>query len=305
MNTTKPTITVFTPTYNRAYCLHQGYEALTRQTCKDFMWLVVDDGSTDNTHELVEKWQKEADFIIKYIYQENGGMVAAHNTAHYHINTLLNVCIDSDDYMPDDAVEKILNFWNKHGGEEYMGIVGLDAYKDGSIVGSMLPNIKDCNYSEIRTKYKVKGDKKYVLRTDLIKSVLPYPKIENEQFPSTEYLYLLLKQKYNFLILNEVLCTVEYMPDGMSKNIIKSYRRNPSAFAVYRIAKMQYASNYNERIRHTVHYISSLLLARKYSFFKNNPYKLTTLLALPVGFFLFLYIKSTKQTAVNKKLNKG
>ena len=107
-----PTLTVFTPLYNRKDTLKRTYESLCRQTCKDFEWLIIDDGSTDNPYKEIEEWiRRDNGFKIRYIYKENGGMHTAHNTAYENINTELNTCIDSDDYMPDDAVEKILNCW--------------------------------------------------------------------------------------------------------------------------------------------------------------------------------------------------
>ena len=93
------TLTVFTPSYNRAYTLNKCYESLKRQTSQDFIWLIIDDGSSDNTKELVDKWIKEDKINIKYIYQKNQGMHGAHNTAYENIDTELNVCIDSDDYI--------------------------------------------------------------------------------------------------------------------------------------------------------------------------------------------------------------
>ena len=135
----KPTLTVFTPTYNRAYILGRCYESLKRQTCKDFVWLIIDDGSTDNTRELVDRWIQENKVPIKYHYQENQGMHGAHNTAYELIDTELNVCIDSDDYMADDAVEKIISFWRRHGNEKTAGIIALDSYTDGRIIGTLLP----------------------------------------------------------------------------------------------------------------------------------------------------------------------
>ena len=100
-------ITVFTPTYNRAYTLHKCYESLKRQTNKNFIWLIIDDGSSDNTKDLVKEWIEENKISIKYIYQDNKGMHGAHNTAYENITTELNICIDSDDYMPEDSIEKI------------------------------------------------------------------------------------------------------------------------------------------------------------------------------------------------------
>lgn len=108
----KPTLTVFTPTFNRAYTLHLCYESLKRQSCNDFLWLVVDDGSSDNTRELVESWIDEGVIQIRYYYQENLGMHGAHNAAYDIIDTELNVCIDSDDYLSDKAVEWIVSFGN-------------------------------------------------------------------------------------------------------------------------------------------------------------------------------------------------
>jgi len=138
-------ITVFTPTYNRAYCLGQCYESLVKQTNKDFVWLIIDDGSTDTTKTLVESWISEKKIDSIYHFQENQGMHGAHNGAYKLITTELNICIDSDDFMPDDAVEKILNFWNKtHKNEHIAGIIGLDANKEGKIIGTKIPeNVKE------------------------------------------------------------------------------------------------------------------------------------------------------------------
>ena len=144
------TLTVFTPTYNRAYILQRCYESLVRQTSKDFIWLIIDDGSTDNTKSLVDQWIKEKnEFEIKYVYKENGGMHTGHNKAYELIDTELNVCIDSDDFMPDNSVELIVDFWSKYGSNRYSGIVSLDNDDKGNIIGTKLPNkksIKLCDF---------------------------------------------------------------------------------------------------------------------------------------------------------------
>ena len=103
--TADPILTIFTPAYNRAHTLPRTYESLCRQSCKDFIWLIVDDGSTDNTAELVRDWQsRDCGFEIRYICKENGGMHTAHNMAYANIHTELNTCIDSDDMLADGAV---------------------------------------------------------------------------------------------------------------------------------------------------------------------------------------------------------
>ena len=100
-------ITVFTPTYNRAYCLHQVYESLLRQTSKAFQWLIIDDGSTDNTRQLVQQWKNDNKIQIQYHFKANGGMHTGHNAAYQLIETDLNVCVDSDDFLTDNAIEII------------------------------------------------------------------------------------------------------------------------------------------------------------------------------------------------------
>ena len=130
-------LTVFTPAYNRAHTLPRTYESLLQQECKEFIWLVVDDGSQDNTAELVKQWQsKDNGFEIRYIYKENGGMHTAHNAAYEAIDTELNVCIDSDDMLAPGAVEKILQKWQE---VRHAGIIGLDADFEGKLIGKGFP----------------------------------------------------------------------------------------------------------------------------------------------------------------------
>lgn len=297
-------ITVFTPTYNRANLLQNLYESLCRQRKEDFIWLIIDDGSTDNTKPTVDRWIEENKIEILYHFQSNMGMVAAHNTAHNLMTTELCVCIDSDDYMPDNAIENILNLWEKYGYDDCAGMVGLDAYANGKIVGTNLPDIKECGFSELYTKYKISGDKKFVHNRKVFNQYLPYPRLGNEKFPITSYLYLFIEQKHKLLVFNEVFCIVEYMEDGLSNNLIKQYRESPNSFAFYRIAKMRFALNYKEKFKNAIHYVSSKLLGDRRNIIKDSPAKLTTLLAFPLGVLLFLYIKNTNKTAVNKTLNK-
>ncbi|HRT82428.1 MAG TPA: glycosyltransferase family A protein, partial [Oscillospiraceae bacterium] len=167
-----PQLTVFTPTYNRAHTLIRCYESLKRQTNKEFVWLIVDDGSSDETENMVMGWmQEEKGFKINYLYQENSGMHSAHNLAYENIFTELNVCIDSDDYMPIDAVEKILLFWNEQKDKENIaGFMALDALENGQIIGNEFPeNIKKATSYDYYFKYGLKGDKKFILRTELCK----------------------------------------------------------------------------------------------------------------------------------------
>lgn len=297
----KPLLTIFTPTFNRAHTLHLCYESLKRQTLKDFIWLIIDDGSTDQTHGLVENWIEENVVQIQYHYQENQGMHGAHNTAYSLINTELNVCIDSDDYMSDTAVENIISFWKKHGSENYSGIVGLDATFSGEIIGTKMPvNLKYSTLSDLYRKYKVKGDKKLVYRSKLTRQTPPYPIYDGEKYCPLAYKYILIDQIKPLLVMNEVLCHVEYLEEGSSMNIINQYKRNPRGFSIYRIISMQYAHSFKERYRAAIHYVSSNFMLGNYKFLKESPNKFTTFLATPLGFVLYLYIQNTKKKTVFK-----
>ncbi|MCS7461027.1 glycosyltransferase family 2 protein [Paenibacillus doosanensis] len=296
-----PTLTVFTPTYNRAYTLHLCYESLKRQTSRDFVWLIIDDGSSDSTRELVQSWIDEGSVPIRYHYQENQGMHGAHNTAYELIDTELNVCIDSDDYMADDAVEKIVSFWRSHGSAKYAGIVALDASVDGTMIGTRMPDhIEASTLSGLYAVHKVKGDKKLVYRSELTRKCPPYPIFPGEKYCPLSYKYVLIDQECPLLIMNEIVCFVEYLADGSSMNMIHQYRRNPRGFLFFRQVAMKFAPTYKDRLREMIHYVSGNLMIRNYRFLLESPYKWTTLLAVPFGLALYAYIQKTGKSAIIK-----
>ena len=274
---------------------------MTQQSCKDFLWLIVDDGSQDDTKELVNSWIKEKRISIQYCYQENQGMHGAHNTAYSLINTELNVCIDSDDYLATGAVEKIITFWRANGSDQYAGIVGLDASPDGIVIGTkMPPKLIKSTLSDLYAKHKVKGDKKLVYRSEVTRKTPPYPLYPGEKYCPLAYKYILIDQIHPLLIMNEVLCHVEYLEDGSSMNIIKQYKRNPRGFLFYRKAVMVLGPTYKERFKACVHYVSSSMMIRNCGFVQEAPNKLMTLLAIPFGMALYFYLKRTKKPTVLK-----
>ncbi len=289
-------LTIFTPTYNRAYTLHKCYEGLKSQTNKQFKWLIIDDGSSDNTQELVQQWIDEEVLNITYHYQKNQGMHGAHNTAYELIDTELNVCIDSDDYMPNDAVEKILDYWEKNKSENLAGMIGLDAYESGEVIGTKLPiELGSETLFDLYQKHKVTGDKKIVYRTDLSKQY-PYPLFEGECYVGLAYKYYKIDQTHKLGLLNEVLCIVEYMEDGSSKNMLHQYKRNPKGFAFYRIENLKNPkASIVYKYKECIHYVSSRLLSGERKFLKGNPEKLLTVLAMPFGYLLYRYILKKTQ----------
>lgn len=296
------TLTVFTPLYNRKTTLKRTYESLCRQTNKDFIWLIIDDGSTDNPYEEIEKWlEKDNGFEIKYIFKENGGMHTAHNTAYENIDTELNVCIDSDDYMPDNAVELILDCWKKNRDNGYAGIIALD-FSDStkSVIGKELP--EDIESTTLMGYYNNggSGDKKLIYRTDIIKSTPPYPVFENEKYVALAYKYHIIDEKYEMKILNECVCIVDYQMDGSSTNMYRQYMRNPKGFAFWRKEQMRHAVNFKQKIKACVHYVSSSLICGNKHFIKESPEKFLTIIAVPFGFALKILIKHKAKSSFMK-----
>lgn len=294
----KPTITVFTPTYNRAYCLHNCYESLRRQTLKDFSWLVVDDGSTDNTRELVEEWQKNDNgFDIRYIYKQNGGLASGYNAAIAVMDTELSVCVDSDDYLPDDAIEKVVKCWKENGSKALAGVVGLDCTPDGTIIGDPLPNQKTINLIDLLVgKYSINnGDRKNFVRTDLYKSVAPMKEFPDERDFNPHYLHIKISKDYDFLVLNENLCYVDYQTDGMTNTVFKQYLRSPKSFRELRLLDMSLKGvPLMFTAKKTVHYISSCILSKQ-PCISASPRKLLTVLLYPLGAMLTVYLKHTQK----------
>lgn len=285
-------VTVFTPTYNRAYCLHQLYDSLCGQTSTEFEWLIIDDGSSDNTKQLVEKWKIENKIIINYAYKENGGMHTAHNKAYELIKTEWNVCVDSDDFMPVNAIDLILKEiinLPKH----FAGLLGLDEDKNtGNIIGTKIPeSLKQVKLNELYSLHSVKGDKKLVLKTDVIKKYPPYPVFEGEKFVPLDYKYLLIDQDYFLKPVNKVFCIVEYQIDGSTRNILNQYRRNPRGFAFSRLSRIKYGKTFIERYKNAIHLVSSVLFIKDFSVFKELNYKGLVFLAFPLGILLNLYIR--------------
>lgn len=291
------TITVFTPTFNRLNLLSDLYASLCRQTIKDFLWLIIDDGSSDGTSKLVEKWKTENLIEIQYHYKENGGMHTAHNFAYDLIETELNVCIDSDDYMTDDAVEKIITFWEINKSEKVGGIYALDIDKNGNVTGEKFPDdlksfqgwgCKIILYGEHNEKsVKITGDKKFIAVTKALKKYPKIPVFEGEKYYSLYYKQYFIERDYKMLILNEPVCVVEYLNDGSSLNMYSQYMRNPKGFKHLRLLMLEMCPIFSIRFTQAIHYVNACLILKDYNFLKVKRNKLLIFSVIPFGFFLY------------------
>jgi len=273
-------LTVFTPTYNRAYTLHKCYESLKRQTNNNFLWLIVDDGSTDNTEELIAVWKHEKNIQIEYIKQANVGKQRAHNTGVGACKTELFICVDSDDYLTDDAVEKLLNTWDSITNKENLsGIIALKGSENGLSIVTVLPKrIKVCPLTDLYELYGFEGDTALMYKTEILKK-FPFVLVEGEKFIGEEYIYRQIDQHYSMFLLNEVIYIYEYLTDGYTKNMFNLIIKNPKGYILLKKQAARLSKSYKYKFKHTICYIAGCFIAGEKNIIKNAPYKILGIIA--------------------------
>ena len=257
-------VTFFTPTYNRAHILSRCYESLCNQHSFDFKWLIVDDGSSDNTKELVQKWiDEEKRFSIRYIYKENGGLHTAFNRAVEETDTELFVCFESDDIFTPDAMTIIENTWSQIRESSCVGFITLCKDPDGNLIGTKFPdNVKTTLYREHRRI--APGDKQYIFRTEALKKVFPMPSFPGEKFFDPKYRFFALDEIGPLAVTNEVFDIVDYQPGGLTNTMMRQYYNSPNSFAEYRKLYMQLPDrNFKYIMKQNIHYMASCCLAGK------------------------------------------
>lgn len=228
-----PFITILTPTYNRASLLPRLFDSLLRQTSKDFEWIVVDDGSTDDTREVVANLKEKCGgaFPMGYVYKANGGKHMAINIGAERARGELLFIADSDDLLTDDALETVANSWHDISDDKsFAGIAGLDIAMDTrEVIGSGLPQEHiDCNAIDIRYRHHVTGDMKEVFRTEVLRE-FPFPEFAGERFCPEQLVWFRMARRYRLRYINKPIYIADYQPDGITAGITKARMRNPSA----------------------------------------------------------------------------
>lgn len=223
-------ITVFTPTFNRGYLMNKLFHSLNSQTNKHFEWLIVDDGSIDQTGELVETFKEQADFEIRYFYQQNGGKHRAINHGLDLARGELFFIVDSDDSLTDDAIEKIFNNYSGIAFDNsFAGVAFNKGFSKKRIVGETFEGTYiDCDNLH-RGKHNILGDKAEVYRTDILKSI-KFPVVDGENFMSEVVLWNeVARRGYKLRWFNDIIYFCDYLEDGLTKNSEKILFNNPVA----------------------------------------------------------------------------
>lgn len=229
--------TVFTPTYNRGYLLENVYRSLQRQTFKDFEWVVVDDGSTDNTLDMLKEWSAEENFFpIVYCAVENGGKHRAINKAVSMARGELFFIVDSDDYLTKTALEtadRVEKSIDQNQKSQFCGICGQKGYADGRAVGTIFPGEEYLDITHIeRDVYKLDGDKAEIFYTDAMKKY-PFPEIDGEKFLIESIVWeRMAHDGYRIRYFNDIIYICEYLPDGLTKKSAEILTKNPKGYAL-------------------------------------------------------------------------
>lgn len=257
-------VTIATPTYNRAALLPRLYQSLCRQTCTDFEWLVVDDGSTDDTEQTVNNFIREGNIAIKYLRKANGGKHTAINLAVRKARGQLLFIADSDDWLPPTAIADTIEVYNTiKDDERFGGVCGLDEYADGTIVGSGLTQpVIDASPQEIRGKWNVTGDLKEVFRTDVLRE-FPFPEIPGEKFCPEVLIWNRLGQKYKLRYFNKAIYSVEYQPDGLTSCLVRARMKSPVASMMTYAEWFGMSSSFKAKLRMAINFWRFALCASK------------------------------------------
>lgn len=256
-------VTVFTPTYNRASTIVRTYQSLCRQKMKDFEWLVVDDGSTDETESLISSLMPIADFPINYIKKTNGGKHTAYNKALLLAKGKLFFTVDSDDWLPDDSLISISSISNELlSSKQLAGLIALKTNPEGRVIGKQFPKKRYVSSLKELEASGYSGERSIVFKTEVAQRY-PFPEIESEKFMGESVVYDRIGKDFDFIIENDILMICEYQPDGLSSHIHRTMLNNPGGYLIYYAQRIDEAISLRYQIKYVIRYNAFKYLSDK------------------------------------------
>ena len=278
-------ITVFTPTYNRAKTLTKCYESLLEQTSYDFVWQIVDDGSTDNTEELVKGFISEGKIDISYVKKSNGGKVSAINMSLDITETELWVCLDSDDYFFPNAIETYAREYEKIKNDpDVCGLFSVRSNPDRTpMMGMDIPH-KITYETQFNLRYKQKIEPEYVqvYKTSIVNKY-KYPLFPGEKYVPLSYTQDQMDQKYKFFIIHEPTMVCEYQADGITKNQKKLIKRNPKGYTEFKRQQIEIAPDLLFKLKACITYDTGCILSKNIKGVLKSPSSILTIILFPAG----------------------
>lgn len=283
------TLTVFTPTYNRAGCLTRLYDSLARQTEQDFEWLVVDDGSTDETAQVVDGFIRENKIRIRYFQKENGGKHTAYNYGLEKAEGTYFLCVDADDLLHDNAVAWIMNAL----GNSYdsMGIIAYKKDMQGKRLSQEFPlDVKNCGINELSIKYGCNGEFTLIFPTKIAKKY-PFPVFEGERFVGENVVYDRINPVCRMILLAEDITICEYQEDGYSQNFNALLQKNPKGFCLYFMQRIDVYPSLKQKMITAGKYWCFRWMGGKPPVHYTGKHRVLTGLCLPLGLIFRVYYK--------------
>lgn len=286
-------VTVFTPTYNRRRLLPRLYESLCKQEYADFEWVVVDDGSTDETEDLIRTYIEESTFPIVYLYQKNSGKHIAHNTGVLNSRGEFFFCVDSDDQLKDShTLSELVSDWEKHCNCD--AIAGMISYKsdmNGNLLGKAFPeSIQYATSVELVARYHSHGERTVIYKTELLRQN-PYPSFEGEKFCPDSYISDRLSCRYKFFLRRVIDEVCEYQSDGLSRSFLQLMANNPKSFALCNMQLVDLEPTFFMRLKRCIYYMGFNFLSLDKSIKYSGKHKLIVILAYVPGIILSLYYR--------------
>ncbi len=290
-------ITLFTPTYNRAHLLSRLYNSILIQDVIDVEWLIVDDGSIDDTEALIENFKKESIINIRYYKKSNGGKHTAINFGLQYAKGELFFIIDSDDVLAENALKIIKTHYQSiKNNDKICGIVGLSQYIDKQeIVGDyFLKNEWEVSFADIYLEYHLKGDKSVAFKTAVLQQY-PFPEKQGVRFVFEAVVWHEMSKKYKVLAINEVIQFIEYQQTGVSNSSYKKWYVNALAFSYFQLIKNRtypFAQYPSHALWNYIHLGINALLSGKTYFKKLSLLdQLIYVAVYPRAFYSYLILK--------------
>jgi len=284
-------ISIFTPTYNRGHLLPRLFASLQKQSFRDFEWIIVDDGSTDDTKAVVRDLLQKADFGIQYLYQRNSGKHVAHNTAAASAKGELFLCVDSDDYLKaNDTLDELVGLWDQHSHDEsIMGILSKKEDNNGQALCTPLPTEIACaSPFFLEKQYQCKGEWNITYRTDFVQSHL-YPVFPNETFFPDSYISDELSKKYKVWIHDRFDVICEYLPDGLSRKFRMLMKNNPHGFCYANMNQIDLHNSLSGKFGSAIRYWAFKFMCHDDAVVYSGPHIRFVQFCKIVGWLLFHY----------------
>ena len=281
-------LTIFTPTYNRGYILKELYQSLCNQTCKCFEWLIVDDGSTDGTGEIVKQWMDQnTTFKIIYIYQKNQGKQIAFNTGVQACDKEYFFCVDSDDKLTLNAVEKIYEKIPEMKKKNIAGMIALRGANAKTAIGTRMPiKVRESSLMDLYEKYRFKGDTALVYKTRILRAY-PFKLQRQEKFIGENYVYDQIDEKYKLLLLDDIIYICEYLKDGYTLNTIKLLKKNHYSYMTMKLQSSRISKRMVYKVKHMGGYIAMGLCIGEKKLIKKSNNFILAILSYPIGVLIY------------------